>query len=513
MIDTSQIPQTEFDPVPRAGEGLGRIAARSSMAVGLAKAIRYAFVFVVHVLLMNLLDPDDFGLVRYVTIVLGVLNLVNEAGLGVAIVQKKKLGKAELAPVFTLNLVLSMGLYCIAFVLAPVFASFFGEKQLTDLIRVGAIAVPVSGVSVVHRAMLQRRFRYGRLAGIEVAGAIAGASVSLALAFAGFGVWSLVWGTVTFFGLSTTLLFVNGPWFGGYFTAVERALPLFAFGVAMVCQRIIDYGARNVDYLVVGKTFGATALGVYGVAYDIVTLPQLALGVVLANVALSALSRFQDDNDRLNVWFIRLTVVVSIAATPFLVLVGGMAPDLMHAVTFLKPSTKWLPAAGPLRVLVPVGILYSFTSYPGILWIAKGRAWLRVGWALLALVTVCAAVLIGRVFGMMGVCWALLIRAILLFPVVLFVTQHVVGLSPLRYLRSLVPAVACGAAMLGVVLAVAGLVPGGSPAAHVSRVLAAGAAGTGAYLLVLYIVFREAWHTVNRLLHSAFSKGPSNGEG
>jgi PST family polysaccharide transporter len=501
----------EFDPDVAPGAALGTIAARSSLAVGVAKALRYGFVLIVHVVLMNILRPADFGLVRYVTVILGLLGLISEAGLSVAVVQKKEVDSGELGAVFTMNLLLGAALYGIIWFAAPLAASFFQAPLLTPLVRAGALSLPLGGASVVHRALLQRRFRYSRLALIEVAGAVAGSFTSLLMALNGMGVWSLVWGTVVFHVCGTALFFAGGPWFSGYFSGFRRTTPLFVFGLSVVAQRLIDYCTSNADYVIVGKMFGAAVLGMYGVAYDIVTMPQLALGVVLAGVALSAFSRFQDDDTRMRESFLRLTLVVSIAATPFLVFAGAMAGELMKVVTFLKPSDTWLPAAGPVRILSFMGILYCYTSYPGVIWIAKGKIRLRIYWILFSFVTVVAAVLAGSAFGILGVCKALLVRAFVLFPVILVIMKRVIDLAPSRYMQALLPSACCGAVMLGVLWAVKTALPGDSTGASSARLAVAALAGAGTYTAVCALVFRQSWGTLTGYGKNLFGRSGNAG--
>jgi PST family polysaccharide transporter len=498
---------SEHNPFNPSGDsGLGTLAARSSIAVGIGKIIRYGFVFIVHILLMNLIEPGDFGLVRYVTIILGILNLVNEAGLSIAIVQKKEITTEELGAVFTLNCLLSFVLYLIAFAAAPLVASFFSVCQLTDLLRIGTLAIPLGGISVVHRAVLQRQFKYGHLSAIEIAAGCAGSCLSVICALKGYGAWSIVYGTVAYHAFSTVLLFATGGWFSGYFRSFKQTAPLFFFGLITVLQRIISYCASNVDYLVVGKSFGSDTLGIYGVAYDLITLPQMALGVVLANVALSAFSRFQDDDARMQEAFLKLTLTVAVVATPFLVFAGAMAEELMQVVTFLRPSDTWLPAAMPIRILAPVGLLYAYTSYPGIVWIAKGKTWLRIGWISASFITVVIAVLIGRMFGLKGICVSLLIRAILLFPAMLLITRSVAGFSIERYIQTcLVPAV-CGLAMLAAVIGASSAIKDASFGAHILRLSAGAAAGLAAYVLVLYAIFKKSWQTIMHAKQSLFFK-------
>jgi O-antigen/teichoic acid export membrane protein len=440
---TSQ-PNTSFEPLFNSESPLFAQAVHSSLMILIAKIIRYTFVFVSQIILMNFLNPGDFGLMRFVTIVLGIANLLSEAGLGVAIVQKKSLKPDEIAASFFLIILLSMGLYGAIFISAPSIALFFNNAKLIDLIRIGGLSAPIGGLSVVQRGLMQRKFLYGRLSLIETISAVSGSIIGMLLAYFGYGVWALIGSVLLYNVLSTALSLLIGGWTKGNYKDLRSSVTLWLFGLGTVVQRIIDFGSSNLDYIVIGKYFGEMALGIYGMAFVVITLPQYALGVVLGSVAMSAFSRFQEDNERLSAAFIRLTRVTTALSIPYFVLIFALAPELMQAVAFIHPSAKWVPAAPYIKILAPVGLLYCLSSYPGIVWITKGLTRFRIQWALFSFITLALTIGFGSIYGVSGICKALLLRAIALFPISLIINKRTFGLSPLSYLTAIIPSLCCG---------------------------------------------------------------------
>jgi O-antigen/teichoic acid export membrane protein len=433
-----------FEPLVGPEKPLYALAVRSGFWTLISKTIRYVFVFLSQLILMNFLNPADFGLMRFVTIVLGIANLLSEAGLGIAIVQKKSLAAEEIASSFFLIVLLSLGLYGVIFVSAPAIALFFKNAELIDLIRIGGMAAPIGGLSVVQRGLMQRRFQYGKLSLIETISAVVGSFAGILLGYFGFRVWALVWSVLVYNMLSTVLSISIGGWTKGDLKTLKSSVALWLFGLGTVVQRIIDYGSSNFDYIIVGKYFGETALGIYGMAFVVITLPQFALGVIMVSVAMSAFSRFQENNERLCVAFIRLTRVTTALSIPYFVLVFFLAPELMKAIAFIHPSAQWVPAAPFIKVLAPMGLIYCLNSYPGIVWMAKGMTKFRIQWAFFSFVALALAVIIGSHYGVLGICKALLIRALVLFPLSLFFNKRTFGLSPKRYLRAIMPSLLCG---------------------------------------------------------------------
>jgi teichuronic acid exporter len=483
----------QYDPDISRRKSLSSLAARSSFLLFIAKAIRYTFAFIVQLILMNLLMPSDFGIIRCVTLIIGIINLLNEMGLSFAIIQKKSLLESELSSAFSFNALLGSGIYILLFFSAPACASYFNNNQLTALIRVGAFASFFGSLSVVHRSLLQRRLKYGRLTVIEICSAIAGSGAAVILALFGFGVWSLLASMIIFNVLSSLLFFMTTSWPQGNYLNISSAKTLSWFGGAVVFQRVLNYGAQNFDYLVVGKAFGEKSLGIYSIAHTLMALPQLALGVIIGNILLSAFSRIQDENQRLISAFLKVSIFISVLATPYFVLIFSFAREMMHTVNFLKHADTWIPAAVPLQILALLGLLLCYTSYPGTLWLSKGKIRLRIVWDFIMLLTVILAVFVGKPHGINGICWALTIRGIFFFPITLIITDRVIGLKPVIYFEMLLPSFACGLGMLLLTMPFSRIIPGASFGRDLIILSFGSVGGIALYFLLLFLFFKNTW--------------------
>jgi O-antigen/teichoic acid export membrane protein len=489
-----------YDPDFSGGQSLSSKATRSTVFLFIAKGLRYSFVFIVQLILMNLLTPSDFGLMRFVGVIIGIINLVNEMGLSFAVVQKKTLLDKELSSAFSLNALISSAVYAAIFLLAPLCAAFFGDDRITPLVRVGAFASFFGALSVVHRALLQRRLHYGRLAVIEMASAAAGSGGALVCAVCGLGVWSLLASMIIFNMTSSIALMILHPWPKGNYADLASAKSLSFFGGAVVIQRVLEYCVQNFDYLVVGKAFGEKILGIYSIAHTLIALPQLALGVIVGSVLMSAFSRMQDDDERLVSAFLKVNTLTSIVSVPFFVIIFSYAHEMMHTVSFINRADTWVPAALPIQILSLLGLLFAFSSYPGTIWLSKGRVKLRIGWGVFGLVTVAAAALAGMPFGINGICCALVIRGVVLFPILLMVTHRVIGLKPIRFIKVLVPSVCCGIGMLAVTLVFQKIIPGTAFSRDFLTIIIGSACGMAVYFFLLFFFFKKSFQTLWEML-------------
>ena len=480
-----------YDPNLSGGLSLSNHVTRSSLFLFIARGIRFSFVFIVQLILMNLLMPSDFGLIRFVTIIIGIINLVNEMGFSYALVQKKSLLDAELSSAFSLNVLISSALYAITFFIAPLCAAFFNNDQITVLIRVGAFASFFGALSVVHRSLLQRRLQYGRLAIIEVASAFAGSSGALLLAVGGYGVWSLLASMFIFNIVSSCALMATVSWPRGNYLNLASSKSLFFFGGAVVIQRIINYGVQNFDSLIIGKSFGEQSLGIYSIAVMLITLPQLGLGIIFESVFLSAFSRIQDNNQRLITAFLKANTFTSALLAPYFILLFSFSKEMMHAVSFINHGDAWLPAAVPLKIFALLGLFLVFSYYTGTLWLAKGKVRLRIYWEVIGLATLVIAVLAGRPLGIKGICSAIVIGGVFLFPFQLMITNRVIGLKPSVFIKVLLPSIICGIGMLAFTMLTSKLIPGDSFTRDVWTLLVGTVGGCAIYSMLQFLFFKD----------------------
>jgi hypothetical protein len=93
------------------------------------------------------------------------------------------------------------------------------------------------------------------------------------------------------------------------------------------------------------------------------------------------------------------------------------------------------------------------------------------------------------------------------------VTQRVIGLRPMRYVKVLVPAVVCGAAMFALLWAFSRYVATASLGSRALKLGVGAVAGPSAYLVLLYFGFGGSWRTAMDVFRKLVRGGKSSDEG
>jgi O-antigen/teichoic acid export membrane protein len=309
-------------------------------------------------ILARLLTQEEFGLIGMAMIFVGIAGLLSQLSVSQAIVQIANLTQEHVSVGFTLSLLLSLVMSLLLWMSAPSIALFFGTDSLTPILRALSPSFILAGLGSVSEAMLQRELQFKKLAQANIGSYVFGyAGVSILLASFGFGVWALVWATMGQALVKTVLLFRLRPHSLRVSLPREERDELLRLGGGFTLARIFNYAANQGDYLVVGRILGAGALGTYTRAYQLMMLPANYLGQALQRVLFPAMSKIQDDPQRLRRTYFTSVATISLVTAPISVLMVVAAPEIVEVLL----GRRWLNTVLPFQVLT-VGALFR-TSY------------------------------------------------------------------------------------------------------------------------------------------------------
>jgi PST family polysaccharide transporter len=179
-------------------------------------------VFISTVVLARILTPNDFGIVAAATALILFFDVALDLGVGAALIYEQEHGvTARVQTAFTLNTIIATALTGIGVLITPAVAGFTGLQRHEDVFRVLFLYLLVRGLGQVQNAVLQRDLRFDSRAVVEIGRSIARASISIALALAGLGVWALVWGLLAGEIVGTVLAW----WYVRCWALVSRSSP------------------------------------------------------------------------------------------------------------------------------------------------------------------------------------------------------------------------------------------------------------------------------------------------
>jgi PST family polysaccharide transporter len=373
-----------------------------------------------------------------VTAVTGVFALFRDAGLSMVTIQRPTINNEQLSTLFWLNTAVGGALAILSVIAAPIVSTFYREPRLFSVTVALASGFLFNGLGVQHSALLQRRMRFTTLAGIEVVAQIVSISVGITMALSGYGYWALVATAVASPATSTIGFWLNAHWFPGRPHRQQEIGSMIRFGGTMSLNGLIVYVAYNLDKLLLGRVWGAESLGIYGRAYQLINIPTDNLNSAIGAVAVSALSRIQDDPVRFKNYFLKGYSIVAALTIPLTTVSALFAEDIIQVLL----GRKWADAAPVFRLLAPTMI--AFAAINPLSWVlfSTGRVRRSLNLAFLIAPVVVLAYVVGLPYGPTGVAIGFSTAMVTLAVPLIIWGLHGTGITTGEVLRAVMPAYA-----------------------------------------------------------------------
>ena len=285
---------------------------------GIAKASMQIVLFLLMLVLARLLSPEDFGIVGMAAIVTVAISMVNDRGLGTAIIQKSSLSQEHLSSVFWGGIAFSFLLFSATILASYPMALFFRNPLVQPVVAVQAAGFVIGSLGIVQKSILNKDLEFKKLAVMEVVSSVASGIVSITLALMRFGVWSLVIGALVRDGVNVFLVWIYCRWRPRFFFSWRQFKELFSFSANVLGNDVVSYAVTNMDVVIIGRMLGTEALGYYTLALNLVKMPVQRLSGVVSKVAFPAFSAIQDDMKKLRKGFLKASAVLSLIIFPLL---------------------------------------------------------------------------------------------------------------------------------------------------------------------------------------------------
>lgn len=423
-------------------------AAQWRLAGGL---ITSGLQFGVGVLLARLLTPTDFGIVALAFVVLAFTRLLADLGVGGALVQRKELGERHVRTAFTMSVLLGASITALVAVASPLAAAVMREPALMRVLPALSLVTALQSLSVVARALLRRRLDFRRQFLVDTGSYFFGYGVvAVGLALLGYGVWSLVAGSIMQASLASAVLLATTRHAMRPLVGVQELRDLLSFGMGSTMSILANYIALNGDNFIVGRWMGTASLGLYSRAYDLMNLPHACSAMVMSSVLLPAFAHVQTEPGRLRRGYLQASQLTGMIGAPVTVALAVSAPHLIASLY----GPQWAGAIAPLQILCVAGYFRGLYHLGGIVAQSLGRVYsefcLQAGYAVL----VVTGALLGLPYGLPGVAVGVAVAILAMFLAIGRLALSLTGTTWRSYVHAQVPALAVAAVTCAVAIAI-----------------------------------------------------------
>ena len=337
--------------------------------------VQTGVTFLVSIVLARILSPDDYGLLGIIAIFTTVCTALINGGFTTALIRKEDATDDDYNTAFIANLVISLVLYGLIFLSAPLIADFFNRIELIALTRVSSLGLIIGALALVQQTRLTKRIDFKSQTKITLVASLTSGIVGIAMALLGFGVWALVAQQLANHSMRTLLLWFVNRWIPKLKFSISSFHELFGFGWKMMLSSVLDTVWKELYQVVVGKFYSPATLGQYTRSKHFSKLLSQNLTNVIQRVTYPVLSNIQDDKERMMIAYRKIIKITMFVTAISMLFLGAISEPLLYCLI----GPKWHEAAVYLPLICISSSIYPLHSINLNMLQVQGRSDLFLG--------------------------------------------------------------------------------------------------------------------------------------
>lgn len=358
--------------------------------------------------LARLLTPREVGVYSVAAVLVGVLHVLRDFGVGQYLVQARELDLPRLRAVLAASLLLAWTLAALIAAGSGAAARFYGEPRLVRVLQLMALNFALLPLSALTLPMLRRALRFGAICAINVSYGLAHLAVGVLMAWRGWGFMSLAWaalaGNVAALLASLWLRPAGMPWL----PARAGVGAVLGFGLYATGGNLVDEAGTAAPDLIIGKSLGMDAVGIFGKADGVLAVFHQAIGSAVAPVVYALYAERARSGGDVGDAYLRTVAYMTAFAWPFYAFVGVLAQPVVR----LLYGDQWDATVPLIRIMCASSALYSMSSMARYLFLATGHVKIQARIDMLAVPPRVAALLLAAPFGLTALAWAVVVGSV-----------------------------------------------------------------------------------------------------
>lgn len=311
--------------------------------------------FIIGIFLARLLSPNEYGLIGMTTIFIVLGETFVDSGFSQALIRKKDCTNIDYSTAFFFNLFSAIIVYFVLYLTSDFVSEFYNENKLTSIIRTVSLGVIINSTAIVQRTILIKELNFKTQTRISIISTLISGFIGLILAYNNYGVWSLVFKTLSAYLISSILFWLLNNWNPILVFSKESFKELFSFGTKILASNLIDRFYWNIYYFVIGKYYKSDVLGQYTRAEMFKNLPSQNFTSIIANVSYPALSHFGGDIEKLRENFREVLSLTFFISTTLLGILFATSDSLI----VLLIGKKWSESIQMIKILSISAVPFS----------------------------------------------------------------------------------------------------------------------------------------------------------
>ena len=388
-------------------------------------------------ILTRFLDKSDFGIVAILTFVLGLTNTFSDLGFSAVVMHKQDLSRKDFSSLYWIQFIVFGTLFLVGSFLSPLVSYFYEESSIVYLLPIVLFDLVLYGIGKLYDTVLQKDMQFKTIAIRNIVSASISIVVAFALAYLGYGIYSMILSTLFNTAMLNIWNFICGQ---SYYkiqmkVSVRDTLPLVKIGLYQTGTQVLDYFAAKFDILIIGKLLGSEALGIYNLAKEILMKVILLINSIVNKVALPIFAKVQDDVVGMRNAYCKVVSLVSKINFPICVLFGVLSFQIVGII--YGPGYE---DVSELMSILSIWSLFLCIGNPvGSVAVATGNTHLSFKYTIVRVIIMIPCVYIASLFNITTVAWSNVLTYFVMFLVAWYMLlRKILSLPFLKYISAFI---------------------------------------------------------------------------
>lgn len=372
--------------------------------------------FLANIILARILTPSDFGCIGMIMVFVNISSVFIDAGFGSAIIQKRNTSDKDYSTVFFWNIGISLVLYALLYVSAPLIGSFYEIPKLSSYLRVLGLILIFNSLSLVQTTILKKELEFKLLANCYIISSIISVAITLWVAYHNYNVWSLVVYQIVLSICNSTLVWIFTKWRPTFNWSWKSFRELFSFGGYLLLSSIIGTVSKQLQSLLIGKMCSTVILGYYTQARNLESAPTNVIYSVIGQVTFPVFSANQNSKNDFNNVFEKVQNGVAFIIFPLMSLLVVIAEPLFVFIF----TEKWIESVPYFQLLCIVGTIMPLIDIACFAISALGCSKLIFKWSVINNLICIIMLLVGSLWSIYGI-----IVSYILYSVIILINYSI----------------------------------------------------------------------------------------
>ena len=407
--------------------GVGWSAADAFLGQGVS--------FLVGLVLARLLSPSEYGLIGIATIFITILAGFIDCGFSNALIRKKEASNTDYNTMFITNLVMSIAVFGILFIFAPLIANFFGRQEVTSLLRVLSLTVIIQSFSLVQNTIITKRIDFKTKTKATIISAIVSGIVGITTALFGWGVWALVAQQITSQIVNTLCLWIFNKWWPNFSFDCHSFRYMWGFGWKLMLSGFLDRTWGQLYQSVVGKCYSPETLGQYSRSKLFAQIFSQNFTAIIQRVTYPVLAEVQDDKLRMIAAYRKIIKISMFVTAVSLISLGAISEPFIYCLI----GAQWHEAATFLPLICISMSLYPLHAINLNMLQVQGRSDIFLGLEIIKKIIAIGPICLGIFVSIYWMLVGSIITGIISFFLNSYYTGRDLGYSSWQQLKDVAP--------------------------------------------------------------------------